>query len=166
MGKATIIYGSTTGMTEAVAQRLAALLGCEAVNVNAADAAAFSADLIILGTSTWGVGDLQDDWMGAGTALVEATDLSGKKVAAFGTGDSMGFADSFCDGVASLVELATGKGATNVGAVKAADYGYGAISSKVAKGDELVGLPLDETNEAEKTDGRLAKWAEQLKAAL
>ncbi len=165
MAKATIIYGSTTGMTEAVAQRLAALLGCEAVNVNSADASSLDADLLVLGTSTWGIGDLQDDWMGAGTALLESADLSGKKVAVFGVGDSMGFADSFCDGVATLVELATGKGAANVGAFAAADYD-GAVTSRVSAGDQFLGLPLDETNESDKTDARLEKWAAQLKAAL
>ena len=49
-------------MTEAVAAKIANELGAQAFNINAADAAAFDAELLVLGSSTWGVGDLQDDW--------------------------------------------------------------------------------------------------------
>ena len=62
MDKVHVIYGSTTGMTEAVAAKIANSLGAQVFNVNAADAAAFDAELLVLGSSTWGVGDLQDDW--------------------------------------------------------------------------------------------------------
>lgn len=157
-----VIYGSTTGMTEAVAQKIAAELGCTAVNVNAASAADFDADLLVLGSSTWGVGDLQDDWAASGLALLQSLDLAGKKVAVFGLGDGAGFADSFCDAVATLVQEATARGATNVGTVSAADYA--GVSSKVVEGGSLVGLALDDTNEADKTDARVAAWVAQLKA--
>ena len=81
-------------MTEAVAGKIAEALGGEAVNVASADAAAFDADLVVLDSSTWGVGDLQDDWM---AKLDEVKGyLGGKKVAVFGLGDSVGFADSYC----------------------------------------------------------------------
>ena len=62
MEKVHVIYGSTTGMTEAVAAKIANSLGAQVFNVNAADAAAFDAELLVLGSSTWGIGDLQDDW--------------------------------------------------------------------------------------------------------
>jgi len=62
MSKISVIFGSTTGNTEAAAQQIAAALGGSAVNVNDATADDFAADLVVLGTSTWGVGDLQDDW--------------------------------------------------------------------------------------------------------
>ena len=62
MDKVHVIYGSTTGMTEAVAEKIAKALDAQAFNINAGDAAAFDAELLVLGSSTWGVGDLQDDW--------------------------------------------------------------------------------------------------------
>ena len=59
-----IFYGSTTGNTEAAAQDIAAALGTDAVfNVGEVDAASVADyDTLLLGSSTWGAGDLQDDW--------------------------------------------------------------------------------------------------------
>ena len=59
----TVIYGSSTGNTEHAAQAIAGKLGGRAVNIRNASAADFQADLLILGTSTWGCGELQDDWI-------------------------------------------------------------------------------------------------------
>ena len=86
MDKIHVIYGSTTGMTEAVAAKIADALGAQVFNVNTDDAAAFDAELLVLGSSTWGIGDLQDDWA-ARLDQVKGS-FSGKKVAVFGLGDS------------------------------------------------------------------------------
>ena len=142
MGKVHVIYGSTTGMTEAVAAKIANSLGAQVFNVNAADAAAFDAELLVLGSSTWGIGDLQDDWA---ARLDEVKgNFAGKKVAVFGLGDSQGFADSFCVAAETIADAAKGAGATLVGDV----------------------LKLDDTNEADQTDGKIAAWVETIKAAL
>ena len=86
-----IFYGSTTGTTEAVAQDIAKQLGVASADVhNVADASADEAnkyDLLVLGSSTWGSGELQDDWYPFLDTL-KAKDLAGKKVALFGCGDS------------------------------------------------------------------------------
>jgi flavodoxin I len=142
MDKVHVIYGSTTGMTEVVAGKVAEALGAQAFNINAGDAAAFDAEMLVLGSSTWGVGDLQDDWM-AQLDGVKAN-FAGKKVAAFGLGDSVGFADSFCVAADTLASTAKDAGATLVGDV----------------------LKLDDTNEADQTDPKIAAWVETLKAAL
>ena len=70
--------------------------------------------------------------------------FAGKKVAVFGLGDSVGFADSFCVAAETLATAAKEAGATLVGEV----------------------LKLDDTNEADQTDGKIAAWIETLKAAL
>lgn len=140
MGKANVIYGSTTGMTEAVAGKIAAALGAESFNIATADASAFDAELLVLGTSTWGVGDLQDDWAGKLDSV--KGNFAGKKVAVFGLGDSQGFADSFCVAADTLANAAKESGATLVGEV----------------------LKLDDQNESDKTDGKVAAWTEALKA--
>ena len=61
-----IFYGSTTGTTEAVAEDIAKQLGVASADVhNVADASADEADkydLLVVGSSTWGCGELQDDW--------------------------------------------------------------------------------------------------------
>jgi flavodoxin len=46
--------------------------------------------------STWGIGDLQQDW-DTRINLLAPVDFSGKKVAFFGLGDAMGYPDSFLD---------------------------------------------------------------------
>ena len=140
MDKVHVIYGSTTGMTEAVAAKIANSLGAQVFNVNAADAAAFDAELLVLGSSTWGIGDLQDDWA---AKLDEVRgNFAGKKVAVFGLGDSQGFADSFCVAAETIANAAKDAGATLVGEV----------------------LKLDDTNEADQTDGKIAAWVETIKA--
>ena len=142
MDKVHVIYGSTTGMTEAVATKIAAEFGVSPININAADASAFDAELLVLGSSTWGVGDLQDDWA---ARLDEVKgNFAGKKVAVFGLGDSQGFADSFCVAAETLATTAKDAGATLVGDV----------------------LKLDDTNESDQTDGKIAAWVETIKAAL
>ena len=42
-------FGSTTGMAEAVDAKIANELGAQAFNINATDAAAFDAELLVLG---------------------------------------------------------------------------------------------------------------------
>ena len=137
---AKVIFGSTTGMTEAVAGKIAQALGCEAVNVNSADAASFDAELLVLGSSTWGVGDLQDDW--AAKLDEVKPNFAGKKVAVFGLGDSQGFADSFCVAADTIADAAKDAGATLVGEI----------------------LKIDDTNEADQTDAKIAAWVETIKA--
>ena len=105
MSKIGIFYGSSTGSTSEVAQRLAKALGAEAnvydvAGADAADAAAF--DVLLLGSSTWGIGDLQDDWEDFLPKLAEQN-LAGKKVALFGCGDADSYPDSFCEALYGLL---------------------------------------------------------------
>lgn len=140
MDKVHVIFGSTTGMTETVAAKIAAEFGVSPININAADASAFDAELLVLGSSTWGVGDLQDDWAARLDAV--KANFAGKKVAVFGLGDSVGFADSFCVAAETIANAAKDAGATLVGDI----------------------LKLDDTNESAQTDDKIAAWIAPLKA--
>ena len=161
MGKVNVIYGSTTGTTEAAAQKIAAGFGVEAKNVATATAADFAdADLLILGTSTWGAGDLQDDWADK-LSLLEGADLAGKKVAVFGFGDQDGFTDTFCDGMGILAKTAAGRGAEIIG--KTSTDGYSVESSVSVEGGQFWGLALDDNSQSDKTDARIDAWIELLK---
>ena len=98
MKKIGIFYGSSTGTTSELAQKIAKAVGAEAncfdvANASAEDAASF--DVLLLGSSTWGIGDLQDDWESFLPELA-SQNLSGKAVALFGCGDSDSYPDSFC----------------------------------------------------------------------
>ena len=98
MKKVGIFYGSTTGTCEDLARQLARALGVASSDVYSADklnvelVAAY--EILILGTSTWGDGELQDDWYDAVNVL-RGADLSGKTIALFGCGDSESYHGSF-----------------------------------------------------------------------
>ena len=113
-----IFFGSTMGTTEAVAADIAKQLGVADADVhNVADTPAGEVqkyDLLVLGSSTWGAGELQDDWYGFLDQL-KAQDLSGKKVALFGCGDSGSYPDTFCDAVGLIYDgLQQSSGSTKV----------------------------------------------------
>lgn len=159
----SIFYGSTTGMTEAVAQTLGEKLNTQEVFPvgNMTDASLEAADVLILGSSTWGSGDLQDDWFD-GVEVLRAGNLAGKKVAVFGCGDGEGFGDTFCNALGQIAEAAKEAGATLIGQVSPEGYTY-EESESIVDG-MFVGLPLDETNEPDKTEERVDAWVEILKA--
>jgi flavodoxin I len=166
MKKITVFYGSTTGNTRCVAERIARLFGdgASAVDVSDADAGPFGdPDVLVLGTSTWGLGDLQDDWMGALDALKGAS-LEGKHVAVFGLGDQMSYADTFVDGMRDLYDAAIEAGANVVGAC--ATDGYEFNESRAVVDGKFVGLPLDDDNQGGETDARIEAWVTQLKHEL
>ena len=159
-----VIYGSTTGMTAEVAANIASALGAECLNVAEVSADTLTGfDALVLGSSTWGAGDLQDDWE-ANIGVLEGASLAGKKVAVFGTGDSLGFADTFCDAMARLRDAAAAAGATIVGVGPV--EGYDGIASRVFENGKFIGLPLDVTNQPELTDSRVAAWVGKLRTEL
>ena len=167
MKKTGIFYGSTTGTTESVARLIADKLGVAPADVHEVSkvdvALVESYDALILGTSTWGDGELQDDWYD-GLKVLQGAHLSGKVVALFGCGDSESYSDTFCDAMGLLYEGLKDSGCTFVGAVDDSDYTY---SASVAAADgKFVGLALDDVNESDRTDDRVSVWAAQLQAEL
>ena len=120
MNKVAVIYGSSTGNTETAAKWVREALSAVGVKVdilNAADIKAASVapyDLIVFGSSTWGEGEIQDDFLGIYEALT-AIILNGKKVAVFGCGDSDMFPDNFCQAVDMISEKAKECGADVIG---------------------------------------------------
>ena len=63
MKSTIVVYGSSTGTCEAIAEKIASKLGVEAINVTDFNADVVNShDNLILGTSSWGAGELQDDW--------------------------------------------------------------------------------------------------------
>ena len=159
MSQITVIYGSTTGTTQSAAMLIAGNLKARCVDIASASAEDFQAPVLILGTSTWGFGELQDDWL-AKLPLLESAELSNTKTAFFGFGDQFGFADTFCDGIALLCEAALAKGAVLIG--KTSTEGYTHSASRAEKDGEFCGLLLDDSNQPELTENRIKAWTEQL----
>lgn len=159
MSNVSVIYGSSTGNTQLVAEQIAANFGVSAVNISDATKDDFSAELLILGSSTWGFGELQDDWA-YGIDKLNGLDLSNTKVAVFGTGDQSGFGDTFCDAIGIIAEKAQSCGATLVGQTSVEGYNH---SSSVAECDgQFCGLALDFDNEPELNDSRIEEWLKTL----
>ncbi|MDR2503533.1 MAG: flavodoxin [Deltaproteobacteria bacterium] len=110
MSNVLIVYGSTTGNTEGVANDIADLLKQGGKNVTVLNASEAKAqglcagrDCVLFGCSTWGYDavELQDDF----ASLFEAFDAigaSGVKAAVFGCGDS-GY-PHFCGAVDAIAQ--------------------------------------------------------------
>lgn len=164
MKQTIVIYGSTTGTCESIANDIAAALGAECISASSLtpDVVA-SNDNLILGTSTWGAGDMQDDWYDALKILKDAN-LSNKTVALFGCGDSCSYSDTFCGGMAEIYKAVKDSGANIVGAVDTSGYTFD-DSEAVADG-KFVGLALDNDNEDNLTPQRISAWVEDIKPSL
>ncbi|MGN0029140.1 MAG: flavodoxin FldA [Marinilabiliaceae bacterium] len=160
MSKVIVVFGSTTGVTEDVAGRIASKLGTTAIPVSDFNADVIAAnDVLVLGSSTWGCGELQDDWYD-GVELLKSSNLAGKKVAVFGCGDSSSYSDTFCDAMSIIAKAAAEAGATLLG--KVSTDGYTFDSSASAADGQFVGLAIDEVNESDKTDARIDAWVASL----
>ena len=164
MSKTIVIFGSSTGTCEAIAEKIGSRLGAEVLNVQDLTADVVAAnDNLILGTSTWGAGELQDDWYD-GINVLKSADLSSKTIALFGCGDCESYGDTFVGGIGELYDAIKSSGAKIVGAVSTDGYTFD-DSAAVVDG-QFVGLPLDDVNEDDKTDGRIDAWIAQISPNL
>ncbi|AJC93740.1 flavodoxin FldA [Campylobacter volucris] len=158
-----VIFGSSMGNTEGAANMIAEKLGIsDVLNIADIDADKINSyDKLICGTSTWGSGDLQDDWDGFDFSKLN---LSGKTVAVFGMGDSESYSDTYCSGMGKLAQGLKSAGANLVGAVSTGGYTFEA--SDAVEGDKFVGLALDNDNHEDLTENRINTWIEQIKPSF
>lgn len=164
MKSTIVIYGSSTGTCQGIAETIAGKLGVETVDVaNLDDATVANHDNLILGTSTWGAGEMQDDWYD-GVKVLKGAGLSGKTVALFGCGDSESYPDTFCGGMKELYDAAVEVDATVLEGVSTDGYTFD--DSEAVVDGKFVGLTLDEVNEDDKTEARIDAWLEAIKPSL
>ncbi len=167
MAKIGLFYGSTTGSTLKVAELIQKAFGpgqVEIVDVRRASPADLKKyDVLILGTSTWHWGGLQDEWAVFEDQLTPQA-LAGKKIAFFGLGDQKRYPDHFVDGMGLLYDKVKPTGASVIGTWPKDDYNYEASAAEVD--GRLVGLALDEDNEPGRTPGRIESWVQRLKEEL
>jgi flavodoxin I len=162
MNKIAILYGSSTGNTKAVADKLAKLLNADMYDVATSSPGILSGyKNLVLGVSTWGLGDLQDDWEDFLPKLVKA-DLTNKVVAIYGLGDAEGYPDTFVDGIGTIYKAIMDKGCKITGLTDTSDYKFD--ESMAVVDGKFVGLPLDEDNDSRLTNSRLQKWVEKIKS--
>ncbi|BEV35973.1 flavodoxin FldA [Synechococcus sp. M16CYN] len=162
----TIFFATSTGKTEEIANRLTELLpGSEAKDVDNLDSSdeLVRANALICCIPTWNTGA---DEARSGTAWddlaqeIPNLDFTGKSVAILGLGDSSGYSDFFCDAMEELYTAFLQSGAKLIGKVPVTGYTF--ESSKSVIDGKFCGLPIDEDNESEFSDERLAKWVKQI----
>ncbi len=121
MAKALIVFGSTTGNTEKVANQIGDVMtgkGVEVTVKNVTDTKVAELggeyDVTLLGSSTWGDSEIefQEDFQEFFDNEMGNAELKGKKVAVFGCGDSS--YEFFCGAVDELEEKVKELGAENV----------------------------------------------------
>jgi flavodoxin I len=168
--KLAILYGSSTGHTEEVAEALRDLLGESTVSaflnvaeVNPEDLAQY--EVIIAGIPTWYSGELQDDWITLYSRL-DDIDLSGSRIAVFGLGDASGYPLNFIDGAGIIYEKLTSLGAQGgFGFWPTDEYDFEESLARV-NDSQFCALAIDEDNDSDLTAERLAEWVEQLRTEL
>ena len=154
-----IVFGSTTMNTEYVSQRLAASFGegradCHNVREVSLDLMRERPGLVLV-SSTWGNGDLQDDWESFFPRF-QSLSMSGKTVGLVGVGDQENYPDAFCDGIAVLYEQVVAAGGRVVGFTDTSGYNF--KRSRAVIDGRFMGLILDEDNQADLSDERIRDW--------
>lgn len=165
MAKVGLFFGTQTGNTQDIAETIQTELGGDGV-VDLHDMAEAETselenyDCIIVGCPTWNIGELQSDWEAVFDDL-DDIDFNGKKVAYFGSGDQVGYADNFQDAMGILEEKISSLGGKTVGYWSTDGYDFN--ESKAVKNGTFVGLALDEDNQSEMTESRVKSWVTQIK---
>ncbi len=159
MKRTAIYYGSTTGTTKEISDMIGEKLGADIYNVADGFDSIENYGNLIFASSTWGYGELQDDWIGALDELANV-DLNGKKVAFLGTGDSASFESTFVDAIGIIYDAIVDSGASFVGQIDKEGYEYSGSTGE--RDGKLLGLAIDQINEEDKTEERISNWIEIL----
>jgi flavodoxin I len=167
MKKIGLFWGSETGNTEQAAGLIAEAIGYDYVDsYNIRDVSGDTLaeyDALIIGVSTWGAGELQDDWYNFYGKL-DSIDFSGKTVAFFGLGDQLSYGDYYLDAMGILYEKFIERGARVTGSWPVDGYEYSC--SKAVVHGSFAGLALDADNQDHLTHARVQTWVEQIKPVL
>ena len=167
MATVGIFVGSSGGVTQSAAEKLQEMFeGSELINMEEDydDLEQFDAfDVLLIGSSTWGQGDPQRDWVDPLYEMDnDEPDLSGKKVAFFGAGDQDTHGEFFVSALGKMEEIFKKCGAeTGFGYWPTEGYGY--KFSDAQRGDKFCGLAIDDINQEDLTESRLEAWATQVK---
>jgi flavodoxin I len=161
-----IFYGTTTGNTEEAAKDIAAALKrsvsypIELIEVaRIAPTRLQEYDRFLIGCPTWDVGELQSDWDRIQRKLGDLR-FDGATIALFGSGDSVGYPDTFQDALGILGNDFRKRGATVVGLWPTEGYDF--TDSLGVEGDNFLGLALDYDNDHRTCKSQINAWVEQI----
>jgi len=160
-----LFYASSTGNAEEIAEKIAnELEGIEVFDLSGTDVNKIEEyDKVILGGSTWGEGELNDDWDEVWDAFT-AINLDDKTLALFGLGDQDGYPDEFCNALGLMYEHVCTTKAKIVGSTSIDGYEYD--DSKAEVDGKFVGLVIDEDNQDDLTDDRIKAWVKDIKSDI
>ena len=157
-----IFFASSTGNSEEISSKISSLLN----NIEVFDLSETNVekindyDKIILGGSTWGDGELNDDWEDVWGDFCKL-DFSSKTIALFGLGDQESYSDEFCSALGLIYEQVKSMNANVIGFTSSEGYYHDA--SKAQIDDKFVGLVIDEDNQSDLTDERIKNWVNEIK---
>jgi len=157
-----LFYASSTGNTKEVAQKIGKNLGINDIfDIGSGNILlAKNYNKLIFGTSTWGEGDLQDDWEESWDQF-KTLNFEGKTVALFGLGDQESYGDNFVDAMGKIYQAVVLSGGDVVGFWSTEEYDFEESIAQI--GDNFVGLALDEDNQPEFSDERIKEWCDQIR---
>jgi flavodoxin I len=159
-----VFYTTSTGNSDEISERIAEILACEVFNISECGIDKINEfDKVIIGGSTWGDGDLNDDLEDVWAEFTEL-DFSSKTVALFGLGDQEGYPDTFVNALGTVYEQVLLKGATVIGSTSTDDYEYD--ESKAVVDGSFVGLVIDEDNQDDLTQQRIESWLDSIKGEI
>lgn len=170
MASVGIFVGSSSGVTMAAAEKLEELFdGAELINMEE-DFDGIEQfeefDVLLIGSSTWGQGDPQRDWVDPLYELEnDEPDLSGKKAAFFGAGDQDTHGEEFISALGKMKKTFDKLGVDT-------QYGYWPTEgydfkhSQAMVDGKFCGLAIDDVNQEDLTEERLEKWAAQVKSEM
>ena len=166
MGK--LFYGTQTGTTEYVAEKIQAAMPDLVSEVkcimNVQPEEFTENDFLVLGGSTWGDGELTDDWVDF-MPYLNGIDLTGKVVALFALGDQIGYGYNFVSAMKILYDKVKERGAKVIAEKIPLDH-FDYEHSESVVDDHLIGLAVDEINQPELTDDRIEHWVSLVRSEL
>jgi len=157
-----IFYASNTGNTEYISKLISKELGdIKLIDIaNSGISSIKDYDTVILGLSTWGDGELSDEWDDVWDDFKEI-DFTGKTVAMFGLGDQESYGENFVDALGIVYEYLDQTDAKIVGKWASTDEYFYEESRAIVDG-MFVGLALDEDNQDDLSEERITKWCEDI----
>jgi flavodoxin I len=173
MSKIGIFFGTETGTTRLVAKKIQRRLGdtvaAKPINVAKATMAdLMQYDALILGTPSYGVGDIpgrsagcfEPNWEEFFARLDEEPDMRGKRVALFGLGAQERYAERFASSLFALYVMFKSFKAQIV--CPWSTEGYQFEQSNAVVDGQFVGLVIDQRTQHMLTDERIDRWADQV----
>lgn len=166
--KVGLFFGSDTGMTSDVTDRIVELWNAtpltviDAQDLTVEDFDKF--DILILGLSTWYDGQLQSD-MDDFFEEFKTIDFSGKLVALYGLGDQFSYGEYFVDGIGILGKVVMENNGKIIGHWPIEGYDFEESVGQISD-THFIGLALDDMCQDHLTDERIGKWLVQIEQEM